>query len=96
MSLLWHGFNPWPSKFPWAQPKKKKHIVKAMCQDKKVTCPALQRDSPRVFGAKAIRKGFQKTTWLNRILKKSTELDKQRRKSESLLDWGREQGMAGV
>ena len=26
LSLLWHGFNPWPGKFhmPWMWPKKKK------------------------------------------------------------------------
>ena len=57
-----------------------------MCQDKKMMCP-LQRDSPKVFGAKAIRKGLLKTTQLNRILK-STELDKQRGKRERLLVWG--------
>ena len=29
--------------------------------DKKMMCP-LQRDSPKVFGAKAVRKGLLKTT----------------------------------
>ena len=64
-----------------------------MCQDKKMMCP-LQKDSPKVLGAEAVRKGLLKTTQLNYILE-STELDKQRGKRERLLVQYRGKGLEG-